>query len=64
VTFTFGGIKTDSQARVLTPRGMPIAGLYAAGEVAGLYYHGYPAGTSVLRAATFGRIAGAHAATL
>jgi tricarballylate dehydrogenase len=62
ITFTFGGIKTDAQARVLTPMGAPIAGLYAAGEVTGIYYHGYPAGTSVLRAATFGRIAGAHAA--
>jgi tricarballylate dehydrogenase len=62
VTFTFGGIRTDSQARVVTPKGTPIAGLYAAGEVTGLYYHAYPAGTSVLRAATFGRIAGAHAA--
>jgi tricarballylate dehydrogenase len=62
VTFTFGGVRTDSQARVVTPMGAPIPGLYAAGEVTGLYYHAYPAGTSVLRAATFGRIAGAHAA--
>jgi tricarballylate dehydrogenase len=62
ITFTFGGIRTDTQARVVTPRGAPIPGLYAAGEVTGLYYHGYPAGTSVLRSATFGRIAGAHAA--
>jgi tricarballylate dehydrogenase len=62
ITFTFGGIRTDSQARVLTPMGVPIPGLYAAGEVTGLYYHSYPAGTSVLRAATFGRIAGAEAA--
>ena len=62
ITFTFGGIKTDAQARVVTPMGAPIPGLYAAGEVTGLYYHSYPAGTSVLRAATFGRIAGAHAA--
>ena len=62
VTFTFGGIRTDSSARVLTPAGTVIPGLYAAGEVVGFYYHGYPAGTSVLRAATFGRIAGAHAA--
>jgi tricarballylate dehydrogenase len=62
VTFTFGGVRTDSQARVVTPMGTPIPGLYAAGEVTGLYYHAYPAGTSVLRAATFGRIAGAHAA--
>jgi tricarballylate dehydrogenase len=62
ITFTFGGVRTDSLARVVTPSGTPIPGLYAAGEVTGLYYHQYPAGTSVLRAATFGRIAGAHAA--
>ncbi|MGA3295042.1 MAG: FAD-binding protein [Candidatus Acidiferrales bacterium] len=64
ITFTFGGIRTDTAARVVTPAGVPIPGLYAAGEVTGLYYHHYPAGTSVLRSATFGRIAGAHAASL
>jgi len=62
ITFTFGGIRTDSRARVISPAGTVIPGLYAAGEVTGLYYHSYPAGTSVLRAATFGRLAGAHAA--
>jgi len=62
ITFTFGGLRTDSLARVVTPAGVAIPGLYAAGEVTGLYYHSYPAGTSVLRSATFGRIAGAHAA--
>jgi tricarballylate dehydrogenase len=62
ITFTFGGIRTDTHARVVTPAGTPIAGLYAAGEVTGLYYHAYPAGTSVLRSVTFGRIAGRHAA--
>ncbi len=62
ITFTFGGIRTDSSARVVSPAGTPIPGLYAAGEVTGLYYHAYPAGTSVIRAITFGRIAGAHAA--
>ena len=62
ITFTFGGVRTDSQARVVTPTGTVIPGLYAAGEVTGLYYHSYPAGTSVLRSATFGRLAGAHAA--
>jgi tricarballylate dehydrogenase len=62
ITFTFGGVRTDSLARVITPAGAPIPGLYAAGEVTGAYYHQYPAGTSVLRAATFGRLAGAHAA--
>ena len=62
ITFTFGGIRTDSSARVVRPAGTPIPGLYAAGEVTGLYYHEYPAGTSVLRSLTFGRLAGAHAA--
>jgi tricarballylate dehydrogenase len=59
ITFTFGGIRTDASARVVSPAGTPIPGLYAAGEVTGLYYHEYPAGTSVLRALTFGRLAGA-----
>jgi tricarballylate dehydrogenase len=62
ITFTFGGIRTNARAQVVSPSGAPIPGLYAAGEVTGLYYHSYPAGTSVLRAATFGRLAGAHAA--
>jgi precorrin 3B synthase CobZ len=62
ITFTFGGIRTDSSACVLTATGTRIPGLYAAGEVTGLYYKEYPAGTSVIRAVTFGRIAGAHAA--
>ena len=63
ITFTFGGIRTNNLGQVVNPAGVPIPGLYAAGEVTGLYYHYYPAGTSVLRAAAFGRIAGAHAAT-
>jgi tricarballylate dehydrogenase len=62
ITFTFGGIRTDSSARVVGPSGAPIPGLYAAGEVTGVYYNEYPAGTSVLRSVTFGRLAGAHAA--
>jgi tricarballylate dehydrogenase len=62
ICFTFGGVRTDSLARVVSPSGTPIPGLYAAGEVTGLYYHEYPVGTSVIRGVTFGRIAGAHAA--
>lgn len=62
ITFTFGGIRSDKQARVLRKDGSPIPGLYAAGEVTGLYYREYPAGTSVLRALTFGRIAAREAA--
>jgi tricarballylate dehydrogenase len=62
ITFTFGGIRSDSRARVVRRDGTPIEGLYAAGEVTGLYYGSYPAGTSVLRALTFGRIAAGEAA--
>lgn len=63
ITFTFGGIRTNSRGQVVTSTNKVIAGLYAAGEVTGLYYHEYPAGTSVLRSATFGRIAGTHIAS-
>jgi tricarballylate dehydrogenase len=62
ITFTFGGIRSDARARVMRRDGTPILGLYAAGEVTGLYYNQYPAGTSVLRALTFGQIAAREAA--
>ncbi|WGS17855.1 MULTISPECIES: FAD-binding protein [unclassified Bradyrhizobium] len=62
ICFTYGGVRTDLHARVVTPSGNPIPNLYAAGEVTGLFYHEYPPATSVLRSLTFGRIAGAHAA--
>lgn len=59
--FTYGGVATDAQARIIDTNGAPIQGLYAAGEMTGLYYHHYTPGTSVLRALTFGRIAGFEA---
>ncbi|MEU6482216.1 FAD-binding protein [Streptomyces sp. NPDC047017] len=62
ITFTFGGLRTDADARVLTADGTPVPGLYAVGEVAGVYHHSYPGATSVLRALVFGRIAGRQAA--
>lgn len=60
--FTFGGIATDEDARVLNPDDRPIPGLYAAGEVTGLYYDKYTGATSVLRSIVFGRRGGRHAA--
>ena len=36
--FTFGGVKVDGQARVLDHDGNAIPGLYAAGEVIGLFW--------------------------
>jgi len=61
--FTFGGLKVDSQARVLNKEGDSIPGLYAAGEIIGMYYGNYTGATSVLKGAVFGRLAGVDAAT-
>ncbi|GAB2850593.1 FAD-dependent tricarballylate dehydrogenase TcuA [Actinocorallia aurea] len=60
--FTFGGLKTTPDAEVVDRDGRPMRGLYAAGELTGLYYSNYTGSTSVLRGATFGRIAGSEAA--
>jgi tricarballylate dehydrogenase len=59
---TFGGLKVDINARVLDGDGHPIEGLYAAGEVVGLYYGTYTGATSVLKGLVFGRLGGLHAA--
>jgi tricarballylate dehydrogenase len=61
---TLGGIKTTPRAQVLNADGEVIPGLYAAGALMGIYYRQYAAATSVLRGATFGRIAGLDAAAL
>jgi tricarballylate dehydrogenase len=60
--FTFGGLKIDPSARVLDADGDAIDGLYAAGEIVGLYYGNYTGATSVLKGMVFGRIAGERAA--
>jgi len=61
---TFGGIKVNTKAQVVNTDGEAIPGLYAAGEVVGLYYRQYAAATSVLRGMVFGRIAGTDAAQI
>jgi tricarballylate dehydrogenase len=62
VTFTFGGLRIDQEARVMDEAGAPIAGLFAAGElVGGLFYNNYPGGTGLMAGAVFGRIAGTSA---
>ncbi|WP_457190512.1 FAD-dependent oxidoreductase [Nocardioides sp. P5_E3] len=60
--FTFGGLKTTEHAEVVDNDGRVVRGLWAAGEMTGLYYSNYTGSTSVLRGATFGRIAGILAA--
>ncbi len=62
VCFTFGGLKTNSEAQVLNMDGDAIPGLYAAGETMGIYYRTYTGATSVMRGAVFGRKAGSDAA--
>jgi len=63
ITFTFGGLKVDEQARVIGTDWRPIPGLLACGEmIGGLFYDNYPAGTGLVSGATFGRIAGRTAA--
>jgi tricarballylate dehydrogenase len=63
VTFTFGGLKITADGRVEDTAGLPIPGLFAAGElVGGLFYHNYPGGTGLTSGAVFGRIAGESAA--
>ncbi len=63
ITFTFGGLKTNTDGQVINTSWKVIPGLYAVGELMGeIYYHNYPGATSVIRGAVFGRIAGRHAA--
>jgi tricarballylate dehydrogenase len=60
IAYTFGGIATNDKAEVLR-RGVPLPGLYAAGEITGHFYRTAPNAVSVLRAFVFGRIAGREA---
>jgi tricarballylate dehydrogenase len=62
IAYTFGGLATDTDARVLGAGG-PIPGLYAAGEITGHFHGTAPNAVAVLRAAVYGRIAGRSAAT-
>jgi tricarballylate dehydrogenase len=63
ITFTFGGVRVNERAQVMSTSWAPIAGLYACGEmVGGLFHTNYPGGTGLMSGAVFGRLAGAEAA--
>jgi tricarballylate dehydrogenase len=63
ITFTFGGVRVNEHARVLSTSLTPMPGLFACGEMVGGLFHGnYPGGTSLVAGAVFGRIAGGSAA--
>lgn len=60
---TLGGLKIDTQARVLDLNGDPIDGLYAAGRTSCGFFGRYPgSGSSIGDGMTFGYVAGAAAA--
>jgi tricarballylate dehydrogenase len=62
ITFSFGGLKINTDAQVISSDGEPIPGLYAAGElVGGIFWFNYPGGSGLTNGAVFGRIAGANA---
>lgn len=63
ITFSFGGVRTNRDAQVLNTALEPIRGLYANGDIVGLFYHNYPSTSGMTRNIVFGGRAGAHAAT-
>jgi tricarballylate dehydrogenase len=59
ITFTFGGIKSDTHGRVLDGEGKHIQGLFVAGEMlGGLFSANYPGGSGLAAGCVFGRRAG------
>ena len=63
ITFTYGGLKTDTTARVLNHEGLPMPGLWGVGEISGGFFaFNYPGGAGLTKGAVFGRLAGQAAA--
>ncbi|MCH6468863.1 FAD-dependent tricarballylate dehydrogenase TcuA [Sinomonas terrae] len=62
ITFTFGGLKSDTQGRVIDTAGDHIPGLYVCGEMlGGLFAGNYPGGSGLAAGVVFGRRAGSIA---
>ncbi len=64
ITFTYLGVRVDSDARVLAASGSRFANVYAAGEImaGNVLRRGYVAGIGMTIGTVFGRIAGRSAA--
>jgi tricarballylate dehydrogenase len=58
ITFTFGGLAVNHNAQVVSTIDQPIKGLFASGDIVGLFFHNYPSFTGQTRNAVFGRLAG------
>ncbi len=61
ITFTFGGVEVNRSAQVMSTLDQPIKGLFASGDIVGLFFHNYPSFTGQTRNAVFGRLAGRSA---
>lgn len=61
ITFTFGGLDVNRNAQVMSTLDQPIKGLFASGDIVGLFFHNYPSFTGQTRNAVFGRLAGRSA---
>lgn len=62
ITFTFGGLKSDTHGRVLDKMGQHLPGLYVCGEMlGGLFSENYPGGSGLAAGMVFGRRAGSLA---
>ena len=48
----------DRNAQVINTIDQPIKGLFASGDIVGLFFHNYPSFTGQTRNAVFGRLAG------
>jgi fumarate reductase flavoprotein subunit len=65
IHYTMGGLKVNTKAEVMSRKGKPVPGLFAAGEgTGGVHGANRLGGNSVSQTITFGRIAGANAANL
>jgi tricarballylate dehydrogenase len=58
ITFTFGGLAVSRTAQVISTMDQPIKGLFASGDIIGLFFHNYPSFTGQTRNAVFSRLAG------
>jgi tricarballylate dehydrogenase len=58
ITFTFGGVDVNQKAQVMSTMDQPVKGLFASGDILGLFFHNYPSFTGQTRNAVFGRLAG------
>lgn len=64
ITYTYGGLKINTQAQVVDADDKPIPGLFAAGEiVGGIFHHDSLRAAGLMHGAVFGRIAGTNAAS-